>query len=1182
MLRTRRFKTFIAVILVIILISYSYIPAYGMSFSDISGYWAKDSITRLASHQIVAGYNGKFNPKSGVTRAEFAAMIVRAVGLADQASVARGSATGYRDVDAGHWASGFIIIAREMGIISGYPDGTFKPSAMIRRDEITSVLVRALGLTPDDTMADPVGVFADGDSIPAWALDAVRTAYDYRLISGFPDERFYPAQNATRGETAVLIERVLEQLGEQFTFYGAIQYIDVTSGLITLDIHGQVESFFLSPKAEVRIGDLSGPADQLKAGTFVLVILDENGYINFLQTVNEKVVNSGAPSPQSVSQDYRGRGTVLQDYRGTNLNGISDDELIIAIIMTQKNTIGEVAGIVRNRGGIIKFTQEDFGLLIVEAADSLLEQLRYNPMVEEIVRDRQVKVEPLSVNEFENEETTNYNSSNPGSSLNVTKTAIKAPEYVNLTNCDGKNQIIAVIDTGVDPGHPDLQTTSDNKRKIVDWQDFTGEGDVDTSSTVKPDGKNVHLANGTYYLGDIISKGNKFRYGYLREVDLQNASDRGLDLNFNNNLNDVFAILVADSKTTGIYDTVYVDTDKDKDFSDEKPLREFSQYTDYASFSGNSGQDLFNFVITRIEQDGSIINLGFDGNDHGTHVAGIAAANGKIKGVAPGAQIMALKVLDANGYGNLSTITQAMSYAAAQGAKIVNLSLGLPVTDESGGSVPSKLLNNLTENLGVIFVVAAGNEGPGLTTVASPGDAAGALSVGAFITPKMWETDYGWDVPEENLWFFSSAGPRKDGAMSPTIVAPGNAVSTVPLRKGDNYSLSEGTSMAAPHVSGAIALLLEVAQRKNLKVHPVLIRKAIESGGRPIPGYSPAEQGYGVLNLPMAWAEILSLTELREIEAKTNNPDVSTASGIYFREYTPGKTTIYLTNNSVKNLELNLNGGMWAKPGQETILLPAGKTRAVDMELRVPEQKGLFASVITADDPSTYGNDATVLSTVINPYELSAENKYSISLEGTAKPARFQRYFFKVPPGAEIIEARLNVPEGKGRVRVFLYNQAGRMVNETEFAGINPNGYREEVTATGNYPSAGVWEVVVYSSAGLSSYNLKKSDYTLDVSLSGKNIGQYQKKDRNIIIGIIPRVLSAGKKNYITVQARDRYTKRPYEGFIEIGGSVYFSRGGRVTLPVTADENGADITVRTVPGSSVYRSWEFSFSMPSG
>ncbi|WP_328886090.1 S8 family peptidase [Streptomyces sp. NBC_00316] len=189
---------------------------------------------------------------------------------------------------------------------------------------------------------------------------------------------------------------------------------------------------------------------------------------------------------------------------------------------------------------------------------------------------------------------------------------------------------------------------------------------------------------------------------------------------------------------------------------------------------------------------------------HGTHVAGTiagtgAAAPGVRQGVAPGARLMIGKVLDDTGQGDLSWAVQGMQWAAQNGADIVSMSLGSGPTD--GTDPVSAALNQLSEQYGSLFVVAAGNTGPAASSVSSPASADDALAVAAVDSTN-------------TVASFSSRGPRTgDSAMKPEIAAPGVAI-TAPKSSGmkattpdPEYVTMSGTSMATPHVSGVAALL---------------------------------------------------------------------------------------------------------------------------------------------------------------------------------------------------------------------------------------------------------------------------------------------------------------------------------------------------------------------------------------
>ncbi|MEU6992410.1 S8 family serine peptidase [Streptomyces sp. NPDC046465] len=225
---------------------------------------------------------------------------------------------------------------------------------------------------------------------------------------------------------------------------------------------------------------------------------------------------------------------------------------------------------------------------------------------------------------------------------------------------------------------------------------------------------------------------------------------------------------------------------------------------------------------------------------HGTHVASIAAgtgakSGGKFKGVAPGAKLLNGKVLDDDGFGDDSGIVAGMEWAAAEGADVVNLSLGggdAPGTDPLEAAV-----DKLSKDKGILFAISAGNDGrPG--SVGSPGSADAALTVGAV-------------DDNDKLADFSSQGPRVgDGAIKPDVTAPGVDItaaaapgSVIEKEVGQNpegYLTISGTSMASPHVAGAAALLKQ--QHPDWK-QPEL--KGALTGSTKAGDYAPFQQGSG-------------------------------------------------------------------------------------------------------------------------------------------------------------------------------------------------------------------------------------------------------------------------------------------------------------------------------------------------
>ena len=264
-------------------------------------------------------------------------------------------------------------------------------------------------------------------------------------------------------------------------------------------------------------------------------------------------------------------------------------------------------------------------------------------------------------------------------------------------------------------------------------------------------------------------------------------------------------------------------------------------------------------IATRVMATADLTGRG-TGDDvgHGTHVAGIIGGAGAVyRGVAPGAGLVIAKALSAGG-GTEDTVLAAMSWASRQNVQVMNLSLGGP------GSPTSPLAREVDALAaeGILVCVAAGNAGPAAGTITSPGDARGALTVGA--TDKTGA-----------LAFYSSRGPvlgaryRKPdllaigggvaGAAGCTYVtgvasARATVLASDPCVVPPRYVRMSGTSMAAPHVSGICALLVEAAGPGDPVGRARRIRRALIGSARVVPGTTKDQSGAGLVDAARALA----------------------------------------------------------------------------------------------------------------------------------------------------------------------------------------------------------------------------------------------------------------------------------------------------------------------------------------
>jgi serine protease AprX len=286
----------------------------------------------------------------------------------------------------------------------------------------------------------------------------------------------------------------------------------------------------------------------------------------------------------------------------------------------------------------------------------------------------------------------------------------------------------------------------------------------------------------------------------------------------------------------------------------------------------------------------------YDDYGHGTHVAGIIAGNGQDaagsrRGIAPGAHLIVLKALDANGDGNVSRVIAAIDYAvrnrAAYNIRILNLSVAAGVY-ESYNSDPLTQAARRAVDAGIVVITAAGNLGRDASGaiqyggITAPGNAPWVLTVGA-------SNDRGTvDRADDTVASFSSRGPGLiDGSLKPDVVAPGVGIESLgdassflyqaspaarrwgTSRSGQEpYLALSGTSMAAPIVAGTVALMLNA----NSALTPELVKSILRSTAESSRRYDQFTQGAGFLNARAAVeaARALAGDESASGEAETS------------------------------------------------------------------------------------------------------------------------------------------------------------------------------------------------------------------------------------------------------------------------------------------------------------------------
>ncbi|MEU0098857.1 S8 family peptidase [Streptomyces sp. NPDC006267] len=444
-----------------------------------------------------------------------------------------------------------------------------------------------------------------------------------------------------------------------------------------------------------------------------------------------------------------------------------------------------------------------------------------------------------------------------------------------------------------------------------------------------------------------------------------------------------------------------------------------------------------------------------DRDGHGTHVASTAAGTGakdpRFKGVAPGARLINAKVLDDRGIGDDSGIIAGVDWAVAQGADVINMSLGS--LDAPGIDPLEAQVNKVSAETGVLFAIAAGNNGPARGTVASPGSADAALTVGA--------------VDDDDLIAdFSSVGPRTgDKAVKPDLTAPGMSITAaaaagVEGQEPPGYHSLSGTSMATPHVAGAAAIL----KQKNPAWSGAQIKAAL-TGSAEDGSHSVFQQGAGRLAVDEAIdqtivAEPVSVSLGAQPWPHTD--DVPVTEQVTYRNNGSADVTL--------DLSLTASTGGDGQPapagfftlGAERVTVPAGGTAAVDLtaDTRLGGTvDGSYSATVVASGGGRSVRTATAVEREAESYEVTfnatgrdgaPSTGWQADLKGYEGNGSGQRFFPDLSSGS----ATIRLPRGTYNLSADLLadpaapDKGADLINNPQFSVTGPTTVQLDARTT--------------------------------------------------------------------------------------------------------------------------------------
>ena len=878
---------------------------------------------------------------------------------------------------------------------------------------------------------------------------------------------------------------------------------------------------------------------------------------------------------------------------------------VTMIVVAEPGSSDKVAADVTALGGTVRYRNDKVRYLRVDVPTSRAEKLAALPAIGAVDVDETVplgdprpgpagQTDPLP----QPAPGAGTPNDNPYMPTGDTKTANFTKSH---TTWDGRGVTVGVVDSGIDLQNPALQTTSTGERKIVDWVTATDSAftngvnndndptwiSMTTTVTAAPD----FTAAGRTWTAPAAGT---FRFGVFNERDPRLGGELGNDVNRDGNP-------AGSSGTFGVlWDTtsnrVWVDRDQDTGFADEAGMTDFAVDKDVAYFGTDNPataiREAIPFVVqTDLEQQS--VNIGIVSAAHGSHVAGIVAANnlfgGAADGAAPGAKLVSVRAcLFVTGCTNHALLEGMIFAADTADVDVINMSIGgLPALND-GNNARAALYNELIRVFDVQIFLSAGNNGAGLNTIGDPAVASDAVAVGSYITKQTWLSNYGSvTATRDNLHPFSSRGPREDGGFKPQVVAPGSAVSTVPTWQpgqplGGTFTLPpglgmfNGTSMASPQAAGTAAVLVSAMKATNRAWTPEQLRTAMLSTARFIPGYGAYEQGNGLINAVEAWdilrrqpatVEISSAVDVHTVlsdflATPGRGVGIFDREGVsvgdsYTRTYTFTRTT-----GPVGPVTYTLswvgNDGTFSAPRRVT--LARGEAVEVPVQVRV-RRVGIHSAVLNLDDRRTPGVEYQTMNTVVAPYALTAAGGFAQSVSGTIARNQSKSFFFAVPAGAPAFKVDLaagGAAAGAGQVRFLRFHPFGVGLEDNS----TPNCYNPPVAGctagsptsrTTTNPQAGVWEVTVEARR---TSDAADAPFTLTASVLGATVSP----NPDVIASATAGVPVA--RSYTITNAFGPFTGRA------VGGGL---GSARLATPTIAHLAQQQFPVTVTPGSTSLR-----------
>jgi hypothetical protein len=674
---------------------------------------------------------------------------------------------------------------------------------------------------------------------------------------------------------------------------------------------------------------------------------------------------------------------------------------------------------------------------------------------------------------------------------------------------DGRGVTLALIDLSLDPLLPELQVarTIDGKptKKIVGYETAIDSRD-------EPDGRwlamNDHVTGtqGSFTYKDRTYKAphdGPFRIALLDEAAYDSLSRSGLEKDLNRDGNPpgssrLFAVL-WDEKTND----VWVDTNQDLRFTDEKALTDYSVRPEFGLFGKDNPKTAVRETVAfgiQIDTANKMVAINAGVASHASLIVGAAVASrgnaGRFDGVAPGARLASVAEGGA-AYGQTEAVIRALENPLVDAAWLEqssNITRSYLLRD--GRLVPTVIYSRLIAKYKKPIIIPTHNF-PVLDGTDDFVQAECAIGIGGHESKANFFTNYGFKVEhDDNLLVTGGYGPMGDGSFGPAVISPSNILSTNRgwednaagyfagvFRLPPGYRIAGGTSTATPVATGAVALLISAAKQSGVKYDACRIKYAVTMAARYVPHIPAYKQGNGVINVAAAW-EILKAMDAGHMPVTITSrapvrhsysatlPEPNTGVGLFERDGWSvgdrGDRTVTFTRTSGPStpmtFALHFTGDSGTYSAPSSVTLPLNQPVPVSIAI-APKAPGVHSALLTLDNSTVPGHAYRMLTTIVAAEPLGAANHFTVVTKTSVPRPEMRSFFYRVPAGVSALSVEMDAP--KRALQLALIRPDTRAVTAQRVAaattgrgggGEGATNLPKETYVVSD-PAPGVWEV---------------------------------------------------------------------------------------------------------------------------